>query len=84
MYIDRRHIWALVLALVSVVAGLVLLTQGAGLIIRGTFIQLPALLLIIYGLIVAWWHTKRAVSLFEVQPARAIYRVLRNSRGHIR
>jgi hypothetical protein len=33
---------------------------------------------------VAWWHTKRAVSVFEVQTARAVHRALRGSRGHRR
>jgi hypothetical protein len=47
------------------------------------FIQLPALL-IVYGLVVAWWHTKRAVSVFEVQTARAVHRALRGSFGHTR
>jgi len=84
MYTDRRHVWALVLALVSVAAGLALLTQGSGLVIRGIFIQLPAVLLIVYGLVVAWWHTKRAVSVFEVQTARAVRRALRSSQGHMR
>jgi hypothetical protein len=84
MYMDRHHVWSLVLALVSIATGLALLTQGTGLVIRGIFIQLPALLMIIYGLIVAWWHTKRAVSVFEVQTARAVHRALRNSRGRMR
>ena len=79
MYTDRRHSWALVLALVSVAGGLALLTQASGLVIRGIFIQLLAVLLIVYGLVVAWWHTKRAVSVFEVQTARAVHRVLRGS-----
>ncbi len=82
MYIDRRHGWALVMALVSVVVGLALLAHGSGLAIRGTFIQLPELLLIVYGIVVAWWHTKRAISVFEVQTARAVHRALRNSLGH--
>jgi hypothetical protein len=43
--------------------------------------QLPALL-IVYGLVVAWWHTKRAVSVFEVQTARAFQRMLRSTRNH--
>ena len=64
MSMDRRHTWSLVLALVSLAVGLVLFAQGSGLAIRGTFIQLPALL-IVYGLVVAWWHTKRAVLVFE-------------------
>jgi len=84
MYIDRRHTWSLVLALVSLTVGLALLAQGSGVVIRGTFIQLPALLLIVYGLIVAWWHTKRAISVFEVQTARAVHRVLRRSLGRMR
>ena len=83
MYMDRRPVWSLILALVSVAAGLALLTQGSGLVIRGMFIQLPALL-IVYGLVVAWWHTKRAVSVFEVQTARAVHRALRGSLGHTR
>ena len=83
MYTDRRHVWSLVLALVSIAAGLILFTQGSGLVIRGMFIQLPALL-IVYGLVVAWWHTKRAVSVFEVQTARAVHRALRSSLGHRR
>jgi hypothetical protein len=70
---------SLVLALAAIAIGLILLSQGSGLIIRGLFIQLPALLLIIYGLVVAWWHTKRAVSVFEVQTARAVHRALRGS-----
>jgi len=84
MYIDRRHTWSLVLALVSLAAGLGLLAQGSGLAIRGMFIQLPSLLLIVYGLVVAWWHTKRAVSVFEVQTARAVHRALRGSLDHMR
>jgi hypothetical protein len=84
MYTDRRHVWALVLALVSVAAGLALLTQASGLVMRGIFIQLPAVLLIVYGLVVAWWHTKRAVSAFEVQTARAVHRALRSSHSHMR
>jgi hypothetical protein len=84
MYIDRRHTWSLILALVSLTAGLGLFAQGSGLAIRGVFIQLPALLLIVYGLIVAWWHTKRAVSVFEVQTARAVHRALRGSLGRLR
>jgi hypothetical protein len=84
MYMDRRHIWALVLALVSIAAGLTLLAQGSGLIVRGTFIQLPGLLLVVYGLVVAWWHTKRAISVFEVQTARAVHRALRSTRGFMR
>ena len=83
MYIDRRHTWSLVLALVSLVVGLALLAQGSGLALHGMFIQLPALL-IVYGLVVAWWHTKRAVSVFEVQTARAVHRVLRGSLGRMR
>jgi len=82
MYRDRRHIGSLILALMSVAVGLVLLTQAPGLAIRGMFIQLPALLLIVYGLVVAWWHTKRAVSVFEVQTARAMHRALRGRLGH--
>ena len=78
MYIDRRHTWSLALALMSLLVGLGLLAQGAGVA------QLPALLLIVYGLVVAWWHTKRAVSVFEVQTARAVHRALRGSRGHRR
>jgi len=69
---------------VSIAIGLVLLTQESGLAIRGMFIQLPALLLLVYGLIVAWWHIKRAVSVFEVQTARAMHRAMRGSRGHVR
>ena len=84
MYIDRRHTWSLVLALVSLLVGLGLLAQGSGVAVRGTFIQLPALLLIVYGLVVARWHTKRAVSVFEVQTARAVHRALRRSLGHTR
>jgi hypothetical protein len=84
MYTDRRHSWALVLALVSVAGGLALLTQASGLVIRGIFIQLLAVLLIVYGLVVAWWHTKRAVSVFEVQTARAVHRALRSSQSHMR
>ena len=83
MRIDRRHILSLVLALVSVAAGLALLAQGHGVAIGGIFIQLPALL-IVYGLVVAWWHTKRAVSVFEVQTARAVHRALRGSASHRR
>ena len=78
MHIDRRHTWSLVLALMSLLVGLGLLAQGAGVA------QLPALLLIVYGLVVAWWHTKRAVSVFEVQTARAVRRALRSSQGHMR
>jgi hypothetical protein len=84
MSIDRRHVWSLILALVSIAAGLVLFAQGSGLVIGGLFIQLPALLLIVYGLVVAWWHTKRAVAVFEVQTARAVHRALRGSLGHMR
>jgi hypothetical protein len=84
MYIDRRHIRSLILALVSLTVGLVLLTQAPGLAVRGIFTQLPALLLIAYGLVVAWWHTKRAVSVFEVQTARAVHRALRDRLGHMR
>jgi hypothetical protein len=83
-YIDRRHTRPLVLALVSIAAGLALLTQESGFAIRGMFIQLPALLLLVYGLVVAWWHTKRAVSVFEVQTARAVHRAMRGPRGHLR
>jgi hypothetical protein len=78
MHIDRRHTWSLVLALTSLMVGLGLLAQGAGVA------QLPTLLLIVYGLVVAWWHTKRAVSVFEVQTARAVHRVLRDSLGYRR
>jgi hypothetical protein len=81
MYIDRHHIKFLVPALVSLTIGLGLLTQSSELAIRGVFIQLPALLLVVYGLIVAWWHTKRAVSVFEVQAARAVHRALHRSSG---
>jgi hypothetical protein len=84
MYIDRRHLGSLILALVSLVVGLVLLTQVSRLVIPGMFTQLPALLLIVYGLVVAWWHTKRAVSVFEVQTARAVHRALRGRLGHLR
>ena len=78
MHIDRRHTWSLVLALMSLMVGLGLFAQGSGVA------QLPALLLIVYGLVVAWWHTKRAVSVFEVQTARAVHRALHGSRGHRR
>jgi hypothetical protein len=84
MYLDRRHLKPLLLAIISVAIGLILLAQESGLLIRGMLIQLPALLLIIYGLTVAWWHTKYAVSVFEVQTARAVYRALHSSRGYKR
>ena len=84
MSIYRGHVWPLVLALVSIAVGLVLFAQGPGLVAGGMFIQLPALLLIVYGLVVAWWHIKRAVSVFEVQTARAVHRALRRSLGHTR
>jgi hypothetical protein len=81
MLIDRRHLWGLVLALVSIVAGLALLGQSARFAAPELFIQLPALLLMIYGLIVAWWHTHRAISVFEVRTARAVHRALHSHRG---
>jgi hypothetical protein len=81
MSINRRHMWSLVLALVSLAVGLALFAQGSG--SRGMFIQLPALL-IVYGLVVAWWHTKRAVSVFEVQTARAVHRALRGPLDRMR
>ena len=84
MYIDRPHIKFLALALVSLTVGLGLLAQGSGLALRGISIQLPALLLVVYGLIVGWWHLKRAVSVFEVQAARAMHRALRRSSGRSR
>ena len=67
----------------SVAAGRASLAQGQGMSIAGIFIQLPTLL-IVYGLIVACWHTKRAVSMFEVQTARAVQRALRSACGHMR
>jgi hypothetical protein len=79
MYFDRRYTGSLVLALVSLIVGLALLTQESGLAVRGMFIQLPALLLIVYGLVVARWYTRRAVSVLEVQTARAVHRALRGS-----
>ena len=84
MLTDRRHLWGLLLALVSIGAGLMLFGQGAHVAARGIFIQLPALLLIIYGLIVAWWHTQRAISVFEVRTARAVHRALRGALGRTR
>jgi hypothetical protein len=83
MLIDRHHLWGLLLALLSVAAGMALLGQGAPVAAR-EFIQLLALLLIIYGLIVAWWHTQRAISVFEVRTARAVHRALNSARGRRR
>jgi len=83
MSIDRRHTRSLILALVSLAVGLGLLAQGSGLATHEMFIQLPALLLVVYSLVVAWWHTKRAVSVFEVQTARAVHRALRGPLGRI-
>jgi len=84
MYFDRRNIGSLVLALLSLTAGLALLTQEPGLAVRGMFVQLPALMLIVYGLVVAHWHTRRAVSVLEVQTARVVHRALRGSFGRWR
>jgi hypothetical protein len=84
MLTDRRHVWPLLLAFVSIAAGLALLGSGAELVTRGRFIQLPALLLIIYGLVVAWWHIQRAISVFEVRTARAVHRALRGTLSRIR
>ncbi|MEO7911786.1 MAG: hypothetical protein ABIV47_19235 [Roseiflexaceae bacterium] len=84
MYFDQRRTWSLILALMSLAAGLILFAQESGAFIHGTFIQLPGLLLIAYGLVVAWWNMKRAVSVFEVQTARAVHRALRGSLGRMR
>ncbi|HEU5103003.1 MAG TPA: hypothetical protein VFU22_28465 [Roseiflexaceae bacterium] len=74
---DQRHLWALTLGLFSIVAGLALLSQGVGLAIHGRYIELPAFILIVYGLVVMWWHLQRSISVFEVRTARAVHRALR-------
>jgi hypothetical protein len=52
--------------------------------LRKRLLPAAALLLINYGLVVAWWYTKRTVSVFEVQTARAVHRALRSSLGYMR
>jgi protein-S-isoprenylcysteine O-methyltransferase Ste14 len=84
MLTDRRHLWPLLLALAAIAVGLVLLGQGAGLALPGEIIRLPALLLLTYGLVVAWWHTQRALAVFEVRTARAVHRALRGPLGRMR
>ena len=84
MLTDRRHLWALMLALLSIPAGLALFGQAADWAARDVFVKLPALLMIIYGLIVAWWHTQRALSVCEVRTARAVHRALRGPLSRIR
>lgn len=74
---DRRHLLPILLALLSILVGLALLSQGVGLAIHGRYIELPALLLIVYGLVVMWWHLQRSISVFEVRTARAVHRALR-------
>lgn len=74
---DRRHRLPIVLALLSIAVGITVLSQSFGLAMQARYIQLPALLLIVYGLVVMWWHLQRAISVFEVQTARAVQRALR-------
>jgi len=74
---DRRHLLPIALALLSIAVGLALLSQAAGLAIHSRYIQLPALLLIVYGLVVMWWHLQRWIGVFEVRTARAVHRALR-------
>ena len=81
---DRRHLLPIVLALLSLAVGLTLLSQSTSLAIHGRYIQLPALLLIVYGLVVIWWHMQRAISVFEVRTARAVYRALRGRYSRMR
>jgi hypothetical protein len=81
---DRRHLLPIVLALLSIAVGFALLSQGTGLAIRGRYIQLPALLLMAYGLVVLWWHVQRAISVFEVRTSRAVHRALRSRHNRTR
>jgi hypothetical protein len=74
---DRRHLLPIVLALLSIAVGFALLSQAVGLAIHGRYLQLPALLLIVYGLVVMWWHLQRSIGVFEVRTARAVQRALR-------